>query len=157
MIRHCQEIQLIAKRSLDQKLIPLKIPEQKSWFFKANKVHSSGAITASTLSQNYYPYFFLFTFFCLPELLNPYFVVGGFEGFRHKNHPFFIQEISIFRPNYQNTLLLRSRFDAQLIPWDAKKNFHLVTRHLHGFHWKSATRDYSFLFTCFGCLKIRFP
>ena len=35
------------------------------------------------------------------------YVVIDFEGFRHKNEPYFINEISVAGPSYQDTLLLK--------------------------------------------------
>ena len=85
------------------------------------------------------------------------YVVIDFEGFKHKNEPYLIKEISVFGPSYQDTLLLKPQCHIDQVPAERRRTYLWCSKHLHGLDWNSGTHDYSFIYQFFTSLKIRFP
>ena len=85
------------------------------------------------------------------------YVVIDFEGFKHKNEPHLIKEISVFGPSYQDTLLLKPQCHIDQVPAERRRTYLWCSKHLHGLDWNSGTHDYSFIYQFFTSLKIRFP
>ena len=58
-----------------------------------------------------------------------------FEGFKHKNEPYLIKEISVFGPSYQDTLLLKPQFHIDQVPAERRRTYLWCSKHLHGLDW----------------------
>ena len=84
-------------------------------------------------------------------------VVIDIEAFCHKDQAFIFKEISVRGPSYHDTILLKPPYTSYLIPQETQKTYNFLTKHLHGLRWESGTYDYSFIYSFFTSLKIRFP
>ena len=81
------------------------------------------------------------------------YVVIDFEGFKHKNEPYLIEEISVFGPSYQDTLLLKPQCPIDQVPVERRRTYLRCSKHLYGLDWNSRLLIYYQFFTS---LKIRF-
>ena len=90
-------------------------------------------------------------------MLNYQSVVIDFEGFHISNHPFVVKELSVRGLHFHDTILLKPPYAANFIPSNTQKVYSWLTKNIHGLSWESGIYDYSFLFSFFLSLKIRFP
>ena len=65
------------------------------------------------------------------------YVVIDFEGFKHKNEPYLIEEISVFGPSYQDTLLLKPQCPIDQVPVERRRTYLRCSKHLYGLDWNS--------------------
>jgi len=84
-------------------------------------------------------------------------IVVDVEGFRQRQQNFIVKELSVRGPNFSDTLFFKPPFAYTENTLSQKRNINWLVKFFHGLSWESGDYDYSFLYTYFTSLKLRFP